>query len=429
MQGVVVKAAFALVAFAATLLGVLNPRPGTIKPASAAACSEVTIGAVLSLTGERSADGIQVRNGYEYARRRLNKAGGIPVQGSCRNLRVIYYDDESSAGRAAQLTERLIVRDRVRLLLGPSGHPATEAVAAVAERHQVPLVSIAGYPGEAAHKKRRFHFAIDRAPDRYRAALAEYAARLAPEIGHEPGDLRLALLHDPIRAGHGEHDALRARARRLGIRIAIDRQLRREAGDITQALANMRAERPEIVFLDATAATANRAIKRLREIQFEPAILAMPDCATARVLSRLGEKAERILCIAGWGAEHGGHDSLFISPAAFADDYKKRRRQEGAPNTAEPVAAAVAQAAVAVRVLASAIKRAGTLDHFQVRDALATTDLETIIGRVTFETHASDGEHSTAVIRQILDGRYVTVWPKALAKGTYRWPASVQLPF
>jgi hypothetical protein len=80
-------------------------------------------------------------------------------------------------------------------------------------------------------------------------------------------------------------------------------------------------------------------------------------------------------------------------------------------------------------VLAAALERAGTLDHFQVRDALAQTDLETIVGRVTFAPTADPDTTSRLVIRQVVGERYVTVWPKALATDTYRWPTSVQLPF
>ena len=429
MQRVVARTALTLAAFAAVLFGILHPQPGTIHRANAAACSEVTVGAVLSLTGERSTTGIQIRNGYEYARRRINESGGIPVQGSCHNLRVIYYDDESSAGRAAQLTERLIVRDRIRLLLGPAGLEATDAVRDVAARHQVPVVSVVGRPISGALNNQRFHFAINRAPSRHLVGLTEYAAVLAPQIGHEPGDLRMALLHDGTRPGTGEHDPLRDSARRLGIQIVLDRQLGREAGEISQVLAKIKAERPHILLLDAHAGIANRAMKMLREMQIEPAILAMADCASARVLARFGAKAEKLLCVAGWGAELAGEDSLFVSPSAFAIDYLKQAQRKGAKRGQAPVSASLAQAAVAVRVLAAAIEHAGTLDHVQVRDALAETDLDTIVGRVSFGSRPSDDAKARAVIRQITDGQYVTVWPAPVAKGAYRWPPSVQLPF
>jgi len=429
VQRVVARAALTLAAFAAVLLGILHPRPGTIHKANAAACSEVTVGAVLSLTGERSANGIQIRNGYEYARRRINEAGGIPVQGGCHNLRVIYYDDESSAGRAAQLTERLIVRDRIRLLLGPAGLEATEAVGVVAARHQVPVVSIAGRRNDGAQNNQRFHFAIDRAPSRYLAGLTEYAAYLAPQIGREPGDLRMAVLHDGSRTGASAPDPLRDSARRLGIQIVLDRQIGREAGDISQELSKIKSERPNLLLIDANADRANRALKMLREMHIEPAILAMADCASARVLARFGAKAEKIVCVAGWGAELAGEDSFFVSPAAFASDYLKHKLRKPAQKQQPPVSASVAQAAVAVRVMAAGIERAGTLDHVQVRDALAAIDLDTIVGHVSFGPRPSHDEKTRAVIRQISDGRYVTVWPTAVAKGTYRWPASVQLPF
>ena len=50
------------------------------------------------------------------------------------------YDDQSDPGQAAKIYEKLIVEDKVDLLLGPWGTPHHVAVAGVLERHKFPMV-------------------------------------------------------------------------------------------------------------------------------------------------------------------------------------------------------------------------------------------------------------------------------------------------
>ena len=44
--------------------------------------------------------------------------GGVKVGGKTYKFDIIYYDDESNSGRAAQLAERLIQQDGVQFMLG-----------------------------------------------------------------------------------------------------------------------------------------------------------------------------------------------------------------------------------------------------------------------------------------------------------------------
>ena len=180
--------------------------------------------------------------------------------------------------------------------------------------------------------------------------------------------------------------------------------------------------------IDAHPGAANRALKQLREMQLDVPVLAMAECADARLIARHREKAENVLCISSWRPPIGAHDGLFGSSESFTRDYAAHAASEGSKTESEGVAASAAQAAVAVRVLAAAIVRANSLDHFQIRDALAETDLDTIIGRVSFGKQ-SGGIHAKPVIRQVMDGKYVTVWPKARAAGVYRWPGTAPRPF
>ena len=73
----------------------------------------IILGAAVSLTGKYTTNGEHTQNGYNMAVQRINDMGGVTVGGKSYKFDIIYYDDESDSGRAAQLAERLIKQDGV----------------------------------------------------------------------------------------------------------------------------------------------------------------------------------------------------------------------------------------------------------------------------------------------------------------------------
>src|SRR5918992_5861325 len=68
----------------------------------------IILGAAVSLTGKYSTNGKNTRDGYDLAVKRINENESIKINGKSYKLKIIYYDDESTPARAAQLAERLI---------------------------------------------------------------------------------------------------------------------------------------------------------------------------------------------------------------------------------------------------------------------------------------------------------------------------------
>src|SRR3546814_10450497 len=98
----------------------------------------------MSLTGKYSSSGVNTQRGYDFAVERINSMGGVKVDGKSYKLKVVYYDDESTPARGAQLAERLIRQDGVQSMLGPCSAAMTKAIGPVTERSQTPLVPGAG---------------------------------------------------------------------------------------------------------------------------------------------------------------------------------------------------------------------------------------------------------------------------------------------
>ena len=85
---------------------------------------------------------------------------------------------------------------------------------------------------------------------------------------------------------------------------------------------------------------------------------------------------------------------------------------------ADPI---VGPAFACVQILAAAVSKAGSTDREKVRDAIAATDLTTVVGPVKFRP---DGT-STAptVLVQWLAGKQELIWPKEMATAPVAYPA------
>jgi branched-chain amino acid transport system substrate-binding protein len=74
-----------------------------------------------------------------------------------------------------------------------------------------------------------------------------------------------------------------------------------------------------------------------------------------------------------------------------------------------------------VQILADAITRAGTLDRGKIRNAIAATNLSTVVGNVRFRPDGT-GVVPSALL-QWQRGRQELVWPKEFASAPFQYPA------
>ncbi len=97
------------------------------------------VGAVFSVTGRASFLGDPEKKTAEMAVEAINKAGGI----NGHPLDLIIYDDEGDATKCNLAVKKLINKDKVCALIGPSLSGLSLAVLPVAEKNEIPLVSCA----------------------------------------------------------------------------------------------------------------------------------------------------------------------------------------------------------------------------------------------------------------------------------------------
>lgn len=97
------------------------------------------IGAVLSVTGMASFQGDPEKKTVEMVAEQINAAGGIKG----KKIELIVYDDEGDATKCKRYVKKLITKDKVTAIIGPSANGLSVSVIPIIEQHQVPLISCA----------------------------------------------------------------------------------------------------------------------------------------------------------------------------------------------------------------------------------------------------------------------------------------------
>ena len=108
--------------------------------AAGAACAQVKVGAVLSVTGPASFLGDPEKKTLELYVDEINAKGGVNGQ----KLQLVVYDDGADANAARTFATRLIEEDKVVAMIGGTTTGATLAMMPLFEEAQIPLISLAG---------------------------------------------------------------------------------------------------------------------------------------------------------------------------------------------------------------------------------------------------------------------------------------------
>jgi len=375
---------------------------GWYGAALAAGDDAIVLGAAVSITGKYSTNGQNTKDGYDLAVQVVNDKGGVKVGDKAYQLEIIYYDDESTPARSAQLTERLIKQDGVQFMLGPYGSGLTKAVAPVTEKFKVPMVEANGAARELFTEGYKYLFAVLSTSDYYLRDAVKLAAEQAQAAGKDPSEVTVAIAVENDPFSLDVRDGLIEDAEKYGMQVVIDDKLPPELNDMSATLTKVKALQPDLLAVSAHAKGPTLAVGQMKDMQVYVPMLALTHCDSAQVAEKMSAAAEYALCASQWDASLAYEDEYFGSAADYAKLFEETF------DYAAPYQAAESTAGVLVFV--DALERAGSLDPEAVRDALAETDLMTFYGPVKFD-ETGKNTAKPMVLYQIQDGQYKVVAP------------------
>lgn len=111
--------------------------PQTLSAYDQAMPEPITIGAILPLSGEGKPYGMPLKQIMEYARTDINKHGGIKGH----RLKIIYKDGICSPKGASNAAQKLIKKDKVKIIIGGVCSSETLAASPITEAKKVILLS------------------------------------------------------------------------------------------------------------------------------------------------------------------------------------------------------------------------------------------------------------------------------------------------
>jgi branched-chain amino acid transport system substrate-binding protein len=384
---------------AVVILGALT----TLSGASAKVEGDtIVIGAVLAISGKYRTEGLHTYDGYEFAVERINETAPVNVGGKEYKLRIQYYDDGSSATQAAELSQRLIVEDEVRFMLGPYSSILTKAVARVTERYKVPLVAAEAAEKNIFDENNKYTFGLFSSCDEYLAGIIS----LASEILDKPfEDLTLAVAVENDRFSLCVRAKVIDEASNKNVKVVID-----EKPDIfnnmLETLTPVKEKSPDILVISGHAKGAETAVRQIGEMGLHKSIpiIAVTHCEAAGLAEKFPDIAEGIFCPSQWAASLHYEDAIFGTAGEFAEDIK-----QGNPDQSyDEVPYQMASAAAAVAVWKDSFERANSFDPEKLRTALAATDLNSFYGRIKFGPHGQICS-KPMILRQIRKGKLVAV--------------------
>ncbi|WP_422366573.1 amino acid ABC transporter substrate-binding protein [Pelagibius sp.] len=375
----------------------------------------IVLGSAISLTGKYATNGVHAQNGYDLAVRKINEGGGVKVDGKSYKLKVVYYDDESTPARGAQLAERLIKQDGVQFMLGPYSSGLTKAIAPVTEKYKIPMVEAEGASRSLFTQGYKYLFAVLSTSEQYLASAIDLAAEMAEKEGRKPSDVKIAMAfeNDPfsldVRAGVVDD------AKKYGMKVVIDDKLPRDLSDMSATLTKAKALKPDLLIVSGHSKGAATAVRQINEMKIDIPMIAMTHCEAAKVTDKFGAGANDILCSTQWAETLSYEDEMFGTAAEFHEEFKANF--EG--YTTVPYQSA--QAAAAVMVWKDAFERANSFEIDKVRDAIAATDMQTFYGPIRF-SEAGNNIAKPMVLRQIQGGSYNVVAPSKWASHPLNFP-------
>lgn len=213
------------------------------------------VGAVFSVTGRASFLGEPEKKTAEMIVEEVNKNGGI----NGHPLELVLYDDESDETKCVLAMKRLIKRDRVPVIIGPSLSGNSLAVVNICNEAEVPLVSCAASIKIVTPvQERKWIFKVPQSDRHAVETIYDYLL--------EHGMNKIAIMSVSTGFGASGREELLELAPQMGITIVADERYGPKDTDLTAQLTRIRGTEAEAIVNWSVGPTQVLAVKNWHDL-------------------------------------------------------------------------------------------------------------------------------------------------------------------
>ena len=341
----------------------------------------VNVGVLFGLSGDIAVYGESQKHGVQLAVQQINESGYL---GQGVILEALY-EDTGASGEGAIAAMDAVIAKGVVGVIGPTLSTQAFSADPIAQENNVPVLGVSNTANGITE-------------------MGNYVFRNSlPESSVIPGTIAQAtqildLKKVGVFWGNDDdftvsgYDVFLSALSDNGLNIVADETFARGDVDFNAQLTKIIAEDPDAIVVSALAQEAVQIISQARSLGFEKAIIGGNGFNSPAIISQAGEAAEGVILGAAWNiASQAVVSQDFILAFETAFDVKPDQF--------------AAQSYSGMWLIATAIRRADSVDPAAVRDALAAIEnFNSPLGSFSFDADRNPVHDPVAQI--IRDGQY-----------------------
>jgi len=384
----------------------------------------IKIGAVYPLTGNLAATGMDCKRGVDLAVQIINgkydldmpfaKTEGIPNLGGAK-LQIIYADTKGDPKNGLAEAERLITQEKVVALIGAYQSAVTKTASQAAERLKIPYVCSDSSSPTLTERDFKYFFRVSPHDGTMARNQFEFLKDLEMKTGQKVKTI--ALLYENTEFGANVGKQERKYAEEFGYNVVADIAYAANSSDVTSEVGKLIAAKPDVVMHASYITDAILFTKTFKEMNLVPqGFLTMAGYIESDYLPSVKADGNYFLVRSTFALDLAKKKPLV---GQVADLYKKDYNIDMGENAARSFAAPF--------VLADAINRAKSTDPEALVKALEETDIpgDQFIypwNGIKFDPKTHQNIYARAMLVQVQEEQYYTVWPWDAASRELVWP-------
>ena len=363
----------------------------------------IPVGACCSISGPHSNLGHQTKGGYEIAAEDINRGGGIFVKeyGKKIPVEIIVQDSESVPMKAVSSMEWLYTSKKVVAYIGEGNMVNGQSVA---EKNKIPALAVASTSLTPHERGFRYWFSpFPKSPD--------YARGICDILDTIPAEKRpktVAIFEEHSNWGIEQAEDLRKEALQRDYKVVVFEKYPSVTKDFSPLIMAAKNAGAEVIFSTPIAPDGMAMMRQMKELDYNPkAVVVLRGAVDLSWGKALGPVGDYVI-MNSWHhrVNYPGVDKL---NAAFQSKFGR------------PADILTGPAYGSIQILAAAIEKAGTLDTTKIRDAIAATDMMTVMGKIKFRPDGTQIDPCNSVV-QWLAGDRKLVWPKEFRETPFVYP-------
>jgi len=362
------------------------------------------VGIITSLSGSGAPIGQEVGEGALLAVQELNKAW----EDKGARIEAMVVDDGTSPEQAREVASRLITQDKVDILFGLPDSDCALAVASIADRAQIPVLTLATH-ADLTQPVRRGVF-------RGNISDREQAKILVDLFWERLPEKKIALLYEETAYGRSGAAALAQRIRQYGESPVTEVSYVRGQRDFSSSLQKIKDAGAQGILIYGTASDSQGILKARQALGMDAKIMASSGWDSRRI-SELPVDLTQGVIVAGYliFARADREEELGPSWAQFDQVFVERFGREPDVLTALSFSNMMA--------LGEAFSRAGYRTARLAEGLEATKGFYTLLEtRITFSDESHDG-FTVLHLAQFAEGKLVE-WRRNLFPRDYRFQSA-----